>query len=425
MVVAGLLAALGTTPVVRAGEVVETEVVETEVVEIDGVVYVRNPAVPPEGVVTMELRERWRVGAEREDLLLGVVTEAASDDDGRVYLVDRQLSEIHVLEPDGTYLRSIGSQGEAPGEVSQLGGMVLMPDGLIGMIQRFPGRIVMLDSNGVPAGSLVPRDLEAKNGGFSSLSSAACRAGRLVLGGARMLRTGGRFQRREFVRFYETDGTPLAAIFESETEPDFANVEWVEKDNYSIARGGLWALDPQGRVYAASFRDRYAVEVHDAAGGLERIIEREYSPYKRTPDEKAEVGRGMPFVVNGRRAEVEIHAEDYAPCISRLFIGPDGWLWVATAHSYRNQPEGVFATIDLFDPEGQFRRQVALRCRGNPRQDRLLMLDSQQFLLIRNFEDAARSMRAGSGGDDEGDEEEPAEQDVPLEIILYDAPTLR
>ena len=49
------------------------------------------------------------------------------------------------------------------------------------------------------------------------------------------------------------------------------------------------------------------------------------------------------------------------------------------------------------------------------------MLDSEQFLLIRNFEDAARSMRAGTGGD----EEEPVEEDASLEIILYEAPALR
>ena len=41
-----------------------------EEVVVDGVRYVRNPTEPPEGVVTLELEELWRVGGEDGELLL-------------------------------------------------------------------------------------------------------------------------------------------------------------------------------------------------------------------------------------------------------------------------------------------------------------------------------------------------------------------
>jgi hypothetical protein len=394
-------------PAARAGEVKM----------VAGVPHVRNAAPPPGGRVECPLVELWRTGADGQTPLMGVVTEVTLDADGTVYLFDRQLAEVHVFSPAGEYLRSLGGLGAGPGEVTQPTGLVLLPDGLIGMIQGFPGQIEKLDGAGVSMGTLVPGDFAARTGGFNSLRGGQCRNGVLVLQGATMQRDGERFLRISFLGTYHPDGTPRAKIFERSSAPDFSAPTYVERDNYFFDNQNGWALGPDGRIHAATRRDQYAVEIYDADGHLLKVVTREYQPRRRTREEKERVGEGIVMVANGRRLDVAVQAEEYAPCITQLFVDCQHRLWVAHGHSGRAEPDGVFATLDLFDADGHFQKQVALRCPGDAERDRLLMMPNGQFVLLRGYRDAARSLRPGSGGGDEGDEEA-----AQLEIILYAAP---
>ncbi|MCH7549062.1 MAG: DUF1800 family protein [Candidatus Krumholzibacteriota bacterium] len=81
----------------------------------DGVVYIENPESPVEEV-RIELEELWRRGGEDDDILFGRVGQVLSDKSGEIYLLDTQLSEIVVLSASGEYLRTIGREGEGPGE---------------------------------------------------------------------------------------------------------------------------------------------------------------------------------------------------------------------------------------------------------------------------------------------------------------------
>ncbi len=77
------------------------------------------PSEPP-AERSVELQEVWRIGGEDdEDILIGVVGRGVMDDQGNTYLLDRQLSQILVIGPDGELAKTLGREGEGPGEMSR------------------------------------------------------------------------------------------------------------------------------------------------------------------------------------------------------------------------------------------------------------------------------------------------------------------
>ena len=60
----------------------------------------------------MHLEEQWRIGGDDVELLIGRITSARADADGNIYLLDGRLMQVHVIAPDGRFLRSLSRRGE-------------------------------------------------------------------------------------------------------------------------------------------------------------------------------------------------------------------------------------------------------------------------------------------------------------------------
>ena len=85
---------------------------EGKTTTVNGVTTVTNPETPANGVIEQELREIWRRGGDDdEEIFFGTIAEFLHDQDGHIYLLDGQLSEIQVLSPAGEHLRTIGREG--------------------------------------------------------------------------------------------------------------------------------------------------------------------------------------------------------------------------------------------------------------------------------------------------------------------------
>ena len=65
--------------------------------------------------------EREVTFGENSSVLFGAISKAVSDKAGRVYISDNQKKQIHIFEPDGNYLKSLGKEGRGPGEFMFLG----------------------------------------------------------------------------------------------------------------------------------------------------------------------------------------------------------------------------------------------------------------------------------------------------------------
>ncbi|MFH1143827.1 MAG: 6-bladed beta-propeller [Candidatus Eisenbacteria bacterium] len=373
---------------------------------------VENKDQPAEGTLRLEVTERWRTGGDDSEILIGDARAAAVNERGEILVLDNRLVQVLVFSPQGELLRTLGREGEGPGEFRMPLDLVLLQDGRIGICQAMPGKIVLLDSDGNPAGSIDAGGNDPTAGGFSFFDEVRASGDHLVVAGRQLKRAGQSFERRRYLARLHPDGREIVRFID-ETAPDrILAGRFVEREEHFVTRGG-WALGPDGRVYAARDRDRYAIDVYDPDGTPVRVITREFAPWKRTAEERGRVGEGLLVMINGQRVEVEAEPEDHDPCVIGMQVMADGELWVLNSRGTREQPAGILQTYDVFDPQGVFARRVAIAMPGDPQQDRLFLLDGRRMLLVKNAADAARRQAAPE------DEDAPAR---PLEIIYYEAP---
>jgi len=106
----------------------------------NGAVRVVNPAEglwgpEAEWSLTNELVLGQIEGPEEEVFSNLIALEV--DDEGRIYVLDRDLNQLRIFSPDGEHLRSVGGPGEGPGEFRAANGLEWLPgDSLLVIDQR-------------------------------------------------------------------------------------------------------------------------------------------------------------------------------------------------------------------------------------------------------------------------------------------------
>ncbi len=376
------------------------------------------PADPP-ATRTAALEEVWRIGGdEDEDVLLGVITGGAMDAEGNVYLMDRQLSQVLVIDPDGTWSATLGREGDGPGEMRRAHSVFVTGE-KVGVVQGFPAKIVFLDLEGMPAGDLAIGG-EASDGGFRFVNRLTCVGDRIVgVSGRRTFdREAGVATAHNSFQVLDLDGAVLASFADVEEIRDFQNIVFDEAANWSELN--MWAATTDGFVCSAPERDAWTMNVRDMDGNLVRVLRREMVIRQRTAEDKAKVGANVMFRINGRRQKPEIKAQDTDSAIRRLTAGPDGLLYVTTCWGDGDRLDtGTAGRFEVVTTDGRFVEELTLTFpEFNPKQDRLIFMGDERFLVIRNFEDAQDAMRAGFGGGDEDDESEELVEAEPLEVVL-------
>jgi hypothetical protein len=88
------------------------------IVKEGDVTVVKNPKVPLYKTPVLELAEELSLGGPdaQGDYAFGEVRNFVVDDAGRIYVLDRKNVHVKVFDPSGAYLRTIGRQGQGPGE---------------------------------------------------------------------------------------------------------------------------------------------------------------------------------------------------------------------------------------------------------------------------------------------------------------------
>jgi len=374
---------------------------------------VHSGAEAPDGLEVVHLEEMWRAGGEDDEIFFGHVFRAEGDADGNVYLLDTQLSEVPVFSPDGEHVKTLSREGEGPGESRGPAGLSMLPDGNLGILQRFPGTIVKIDLDGTPQGKY--RVGEATEGGFHALYTARCKGEHLMMVGQDATMGEGRQDRTWFVSRFDAEGRELDRLWTRDSVIDFTNPVINELDILDPCIFGS-TVGPDGRIYLAADHDRYAINVYGLDGALSHVIEREFTPRDR---EDRETGRIQAVfdVWASRNPGVETHVEPHAASIANLHVDDDNNLWVENSRSGGTGPAEAFLTFDVFDPDGHLRRQVALVCEGDPLDDRLFWTRDDMVVLVKGAISAMfASMADGAAGDDE----EAATDE--MEVVCYRVP---
>lgn len=381
----------------------------TETVK-DGTLHVINPGAPVEPAVTKAAEELWRVGGDDEDVLLGVVTSIAVDGEGRVYLLDAQLNVVHVFSPDGEFLREIGREGEGPGEFRRAESLFLTPAGNVAVMQGMPGKIIQLTPDGTPLDNYpLP---QGPDGGPMFLGGGVLAGDQLVLSTRDFAQEeGGLSITSKLVRI-NGSGEVTAKYAESERQQSMSNMSFDEKTNAQP----LFTAAADGRVYVYNDWEAYAINVYGRDGELERVIEREFEPRKRTKEEM-EANKPRAFMKSDRGAtEIKSTAAETDRTVRDLFARDDGTLWVVNSRGAAEPPDGAVATFDVFDAEGRFIRQVSIACDADYEGDGLHFV-GDKLIVVKELRTSRRAMFADlTGGDDAADEGDVE----PLSVICYD-----
>ncbi len=379
-----------------------------EVTTVDGITHVSNPATPPDGVVDLKLEELWRRGGEEDEVIFGVIIQALVDDEGNAYLLDGQLSEVQVFDPDGEFVKTLSREGDGPGEVRQPFDMLWMPDGSLGLVQSFPGKIIQVTKDDTPAGTFQKKGEE---GAIIAVVEAEGDGGNLVMGGVDVEITQGGQLRHMFISGFDAEGNETAQYVAYDVTWDFSDFVLRESEQY-LMLFGRWDVAADGTVITAVNHDDYELMFHAADGAVQRVVTREYEPFKRD-----EVGQEVisGFLEGMKRMfpfPVETEYRDTESPVNLLFVHPSGDIWVQTMRGVRDQPEGVLAVYDVFSPEGHFQRQVRVSCPGNGLTDGIIFASADRLLVIHGLLDSMSGLFGGSGGEVDEDAQ-------PVEVVCY------
>jgi len=392
----------------------------TEEVRIDGVLHIQNGATPSQGTETLALQELWRAGGEDDEVIFGVIAQVLGDDDHNLYLLDSQLSEVQVFSEDGEYVHSLSREGDGPGEARNPGNLLFFPDGSLGLVQRFPGKVIKIDLEGNPMVDLTPGGSDPTAGGFLALADGRIGGDNVVLGcvGISIDQDTQSQNRTCYVAGFDAEGQETVRYQELSYSWSRTGLTMTEQQMFYIWQ--RWNVTGDGKVLVPSSWNDYSINVYNPDGSLDRVIEREYSSYRRTDDDP-----GLAQFIFDRIAEQiatqgitgDFVVEDHEPDIGSIHVAPDQTIWILSSHGARPQDEEIMAVYDVFDPVGVFIKQVAVPCEGDALRDGLFFVGDDRIVVVTGFIDAVMMQIGGGAGGGLATAEEDA---APMEVICYE-----
>ena len=118
---------------------------------------IRVVTTPPGDLVYAELAEEPTLSIGQlsgpDELLFGRIQSARRDAAGNVVVADNQAYEIRIFDEEGRHLRSLGREGEGPGEFESLQGAWPVADGGIVAADIILDRITRFGAEGTPIGT--------------------------------------------------------------------------------------------------------------------------------------------------------------------------------------------------------------------------------------------------------------------------------
>ena len=399
-------------------------------VKEEGVTRVLNSATPMEKPRTQKPRELWRLGGESEadEEIFGFIGTVLADEAGDVYVLDGQLSEVRVFDAKGEYLRSIGGQGEGPGEFRSAMSMFFLPGGRIGVIQMMPARIAVLSKTGEAFADL---PLPSEEGSaMVIIEQAMSVGGEIVMTTMTPIMAPDGMKTVRSLLALDGQGGVQATLRRESKESPGGRLSLGGHDEEDWFRN--WRLGTDRRIYATPHYSGYKIYVSRLDGTLERIVEMDYEPLKRTKDQIAELEARNPGFTRPGGATIEFEVNEYSRDIDTAYPRDSGELWVLSSRGVRDCPEGKLGAFDVFDARGRYLRRVTLDVPYDSRYDDFRIQGDKLFVIkeANSGPGLTSSMNTGGGGhmmmmvaggngpggDDEEDEREP----LPLEIICYE-----
>ena len=357
---------------------------------------VQNGAKPAKGVKTAKLTELWSRGGEDDDVFFGAAAAIHAGPGGQVLVLDSRLSEIKVLDAAGELVRTVGREGDGPGEARRPGDMFLTADGTICLLQGFPGRVVKVKADGTPAGEAKYGTGAPGAGQFAVLIRGVAHPAGMALAGISMTFGSSSVSNQEyFLALCGPDGARKQLLLSKSSTVDYADFGLDEMGMDFVWTRLAGAAD--GRLFVAPERNEYRVRVFGADGQPQRDIVRAYQNPTRRPEQKEQARRILEAIAaNYPTRPKRLTVEESTPAVTGIWVTADGRMWVMTGDEQPGRPKGTWCMLDVFAPDGTFEQQVALPGNHDQQQDGLFILPDRRIVVVTGALDSFLSQQAVS-----------------------------
>ncbi len=369
---------------------------------------IRNTTEPQQGHTTLKLEPLWTIGGEDDEVLLGTIERVLTLPDGRVMMMDSQLSHVLECSAEGEVIRELGRSGDGPGEATNPRDLVCFDDGTLGLVKVFPGQLVLLTPDGLPGG-LIKLSAGDTPGGFVTMHRAMQGGGTLLIGGSVMtMDPGTPHQTRSFfLGRYDREGRQLVEYTRTDAAIDLSKGKYLESwQEFVWSRMGV-ATD--GTVVVGIPRDEFEVSWFSPDGSLLRTATLPSQPWKRN-----KIAHDRMHGVLARQARhapgTEATVAATEPVIADLLVRENGDVWCLTSESMWEAEAGTFAAYDVLDSNGHYAQRITVICAGDATSDRLLLAGDRAY-RVDGYWDAVNRI--------EGSEAEADDEAEPMSVTCY------
>lgn len=357
----------------------------------DTVPCIDNDDGPLQGDRDLVLEEVWKMGLAEEDPLLGTIERVLVLEDGRILLLDTQMSRVVECDADGRFIRTLGRAGDGPGELTGPQDLVSFGDSTLGLVAEFPGRMVYLDPDGTPAGSVAPR-LSWSGGEFLTLHRALCSGENLLFGGSIMTMDPNLpvQERTFFLGRFDREGNLMAEYARGKASFDMRKGELHESWQEFVWHRMDVAAD--GTVVVAVPRDAFELSwfATDGTPLLKATLPEE--PWKRNARARDRMQATLQHQADHMPGTKAVIAQT-EPTIVDLSLRENGDVWCLTSRSMWETEEPYFAIYEVISPTGQYKERVRIRCEGDASQDRL-MFAGGYYYRVAGYWDAVHKVQS-------------------------------
>ncbi len=350
--------------------------------------------------VRIGIQEDLRIGSVDgpPETLLYLVRGMALGPDEEIYVGLSRPSEVRVFSRDGTYLRTIGRQGQGPGEYSDVNALFVSGESLVVLDLR-AGRVTVTTLDGqLLRTAPIPRE---EGGSFSPLASFD--DGWLVLlpNVFRIPAHGVLGERLTRIVSISNSRDPIGALEIAQGAADgrypvleVSGGRMIGMDMNGVLTGQTplwepserWGTDRSGHTFVTA-NDEYRVDVFDAGGTLVRRIRRTHEVVPITSETKSRLLEAVVTHYDSAAAQTEFGtdpADTYRfllsvptstslPALGRLEVAGDG-AFIVERPDMVDDPVALQWTRlgpqpthwDVFTPDGAYAGTVTLPANFTP-----------------------------------------------------------
>ncbi|MBD3413197.1 MAG: 6-bladed beta-propeller [Candidatus Aminicenantes bacterium] len=338
---------------------------------IEGVEYITNPkkpSPPNNAQAKLILTEDLSIGGvEKQEEIFSETVLINVDENENIYIADMKLNNIKVFDPSGGWIRTIGKQGQGPGELNMPTGIQITEDGNLMVEEVMNRRLSFFTPEGKFIKSVSTADKTSLTGLL--IGPKGTMVGReLVVDQNKMFWT---------VKKYDSALKELFTI----DKVEFPNPLAGKINPFELMI--IFNLDANGNIVYGTSKE-YEIKFFNPQGMPIKSITRKYDPVKISEKDKEEILERMPETGEINLKE-RIEFPKHYPAFQHFTLDDEGRIFVRTFRQGKQEGEYM---LDIFDPEGRFISQMPLK--ANPvlwKNNKLYSTEEtdQGFIIIKRY----------------------------------------